>query len=73
MANTLPANDEPRFFRDLRHFNENAFHQDLLAVDFKGLISNDISESISTILDNLRAIQTVMLLYVKHQNGNECV
>ena len=43
MANTLPANDEPRFFRDLRHFNENAFHQDLLAVDFKGLISNVIT------------------------------
>ena len=56
MANTLPTNNEPRFFRDFRHFNEDAFHQDLLAVDFKTLISNDVNESISTIVDNLRAI-----------------
>ena len=56
MANTLPANDEPRFFRDFRH--EDGFHQDLLAiaVDFKSLISNDINGSISTIVDSLRAI-----------------
>ena len=56
IANTLPTNNEPRFFRDFRHFNEDAYHQDLLAVDFKTLISNDVNESISTILDNLRAI-----------------
>ena len=35
IANTLPTNNEPRFFRDFRHFNEDAYHQDLLAVDFK--------------------------------------
>ena len=52
MANTLPTINEPRFFRDFRHFNEDAFHQDLLAVDFQSLISNDIS----TIVDNLHAI-----------------
>jgi len=40
MANTLPTNNEPRFFRDFRHFNDDAFHQDLLAVDFKTLISD---------------------------------
>ena len=56
IANTLPTNNEPRFFRDFRHFNEDAYHQDLLAVDFKTLISNDVNESISTILDNLRVI-----------------
>ena len=56
MANTSPTNNEPRFFRDFRHFNEDAFHQDLLAVDFKALISNEVNESISTILDNLRFI-----------------
>ena len=56
MANTLPTNNEHRFFRDFRHFNENAFHEDLLAVDFKSLISNDVSESINTIVDRLRAI-----------------
>ena len=39
MANTLPTNNAPRFFRDRRHFNEEAFHQDLIAVDFKTLIS----------------------------------
>ena len=56
MANTLPTNSEHRFFRDFRRFNENAFHQDLLAVDFKSLISNDVNESITTIVGNLRAI-----------------
>ena len=56
MANTLPTNNEPRLYRDFRHFNEHAFHQDLLAVDFKTLISNDVNESISTIVDNLRAV-----------------
>ena len=56
MANTLPTNNEHRFFRDLRRFNENAFHQDLLAVDFKSLISNDVIESINTIADRLRNI-----------------
>ena len=57
MANTLPTNNEPRFFRDFRHFNENAFHQDLLAVDFKSLISTDVDESVTTsIVDNLSAI-----------------
>ena len=56
MANTPPTNNEPRFFRDFSmHFNEDAFHQDLLAVDFKTLMSNDVNESISTIVDNLRA------------------
>ena len=55
-TNTLPTNNEPRFFRDFRHFTEDAFHQDLLAVDFKTLISNDVNESISAIVDNLRAI-----------------
>ena len=48
MANTLPTNNERRFFRDFRHFNENAFHQDLLAVDFKSLISTDVNESVTT-------------------------
>ena len=43
MANTLPTNNERRFFRDFRHFNEDAFHQNLLAVDFKALISNDVN------------------------------
>ena len=57
MANTLPTNNEPRFFRDFRRFNENAFHQDLLAVDFKSLISTDVDESVTTsIVDNLSAI-----------------
>ena len=56
IANTLPTNNEARFFQDFRHFNEDAFHQDLLAVDFKTLISNDVNESISTISANLRAI-----------------
>ena len=56
MTNTLPTNNEPRLFRDFRHFNEDAFHQDLLAVNFKTLISNDVNESISTVVDNLRAI-----------------
>ena len=56
MANTLSTNNEHRFFRDFRCFNENAFHQDLLAVDFKSLISNDVNESITTIEDILRAI-----------------
>ena len=56
MANTLPTNNEPRFFRDFRHLNENAFHQDLLAVDFKSLISTDVNESVTTIVDNLTAI-----------------
>ena len=56
MANTLHTNNEPRFFRDFRHFNENAFHQDLLAVDFKSLISPDVNESVTTIVDNLTAI-----------------
>ena len=56
MANTLPTNSEHRFFRDFRRFNENAFHQDLLAVDFKSLISNDVNESITTFVGNLRAI-----------------
>ena len=56
MANTLPKNNEPRFFRDLKHFNENTFHQDLLAVDFKSLISTDFNESVTTIIDNLSAI-----------------
>ena len=56
MANTLPTNNEPRFFRDFRQFNEDAFHQDLLTVDFKSLISDDVNGSISAIVDNLRAI-----------------
>ena len=56
MANTLPTNNEHRFFRDLRRFNENAFHQDLLAVDFKSLISNDVNDGITTTVNNLRAI-----------------
>ena len=56
MANTLPTNNEPRFFRDFRHFHENAFHQDLLAVDFKSLTSTDVNESETTIVDNLSAI-----------------
>ena len=56
MANTLPTNNEPRFFRDFRHFNEEAFHHDLIAVDFKTLISNDVNESISAIVSNLHAI-----------------
>ena len=56
MAEALPTNNEPKFFRDFRHFNEEAFHQDLIAVDFKTLISNDVNESISTIVSNLRAI-----------------
>ena len=56
MANTLPTNNEPRFFRDFRHFNEEAFHQDLIAVGFKTLISNDANESISAIVSKLRAI-----------------
>ena len=56
MANTLPTNNEPRFFRDFRHFNENAFHQDLLAVDFKSLTSTDVNESVTAIVDNLSAI-----------------
>ena len=47
MANTLPTNNEPRFFRDFRHFNENAFHQDLLAVDFKSFISTDVNETVT--------------------------
>ena len=56
MANTLPTNNEPRFFRHFRHFNEEAFHRDIIAVDFKTLTSNDVNESISTIVSNLRAI-----------------
>ena len=56
MANTLPTNIEPRFFRDLSHFNEEASHQYLIAVDFKTLISNDVNESIFTIVSNLCAI-----------------
>ena len=56
MANTLPTNNEPRLFRDFRHFSEEAFHQDLIAVDFKTLISNDVNESISAIVSNLHAI-----------------
>ena len=56
MANTLPTNNEPRFFSDFRHFNEEAFHQDLIAVDFKTLISNDVNKSISAIVSNLHAI-----------------
>ena len=47
MANTLHTNNEPRFFRDFRHFNENAFHQDLLAVDFKSFISTDVNETVT--------------------------
>ena len=56
MANTLPTNNEPRFLRDFKHFNEEAFHQDIIAVDFKTLILNYVNESISTIVRNLRAI-----------------
>ena len=56
MANTLPTNNEPRFFRDFIHFNKNAFHQDLLAVDFKSLTSTDVNESVTTIVHNLSAI-----------------
>lgn len=67
MANTWPTNNEPRFFRYLRHFNENAFHQDLLAVNFKSLITSDCNEIICALL------QTAMLLCAKHQNGNGSV
>ena len=58
MANTLPTNNEPRFLRDFRDFNKNAFHQVLLAVDFKieSLISSDVDESVTTTVDNLSAI-----------------
>ena len=38
MANTLPANNEHRSFRDFKRFNENALIQALLAVDFKSNI-----------------------------------
>lgn len=51
-----PTHCLPRFIRDFRHFNENAFHQDLLAVDFKRLLSTDVDESVTTIVDNLTAI-----------------
>jgi len=44
------------FFWDLRQFNEDAFHQDLLTVDFKSLISDDFNGGISATVDNLRAI-----------------
>ena len=56
MAHTLPTNNEPRFSRDFTHFNENAFHQDLLGVDFKSSLSTDVNESVITIVDNLSAI-----------------
>ena len=52
MANTLPTN-EPRFFRDFKHFNEEAFHQDLILVDFKTLISNNVNESIFAITGSI--------------------
>ena len=56
MASTLPTNNAPRFFRDLRHFNEEAFHPDLIAVDCKTLISKDVNKSISAIVSNLHTI-----------------
>ena len=49
---------------------ENAFHQDLLAVDFKSLISTDVNESVTTIVDNLSAITDRHTPCAKHQNGN---
>ena len=52
----MPTNNEPRFSRDFTHFNENAFHQDLLGVDFKSSLSTDVNESVITIVDNLSAI-----------------
>ena len=61
MANTLPTNNEPRFFRDFRHFNENAFNQDLLAVDFNSLISTDVNESVTAIADNLAPVARKMV------------
>lgn len=65
MANTQPTNIEHRFFRDLKRFNENAFHQDLLAVDFKSPISNHVIESTNTIVYNVRAITDLHVLLRK--------
>jgi len=57
MARTLPTSNEPtRYFRDFSHFNKNAFFQDLATVDFKSLITNDVNESMSLIVDNLRTV-----------------
>ena len=62
---TLIKHQFPLYFLNellmsLRNFNENAFHKDLLAVDFKSLISTDVNESVTTICP-------------KHKNGNESV
>jgi len=57
LARTLPTSNEPTtYFRDFSHFNKNAFFQDLATVDFKSLITNDVNESMSLIVDNLRSV-----------------
>lgn len=56
LANTLPTSNKARYFRDLTHFNQNAFLLDLCSIDFKTLINADVNESMSNILYNLGII-----------------
>lgn len=56
LANSMPTSNEPKYFRDFSNFNKEYFVEEISHIDFTGLITEDVNESMNNIVEKLRII-----------------
>lgn len=58
VANELPVSNEAKYFRYFSHFDSDSFLRDVEAIEFSGLVNDDVNEStgISNVVDILQKI-----------------
>lgn len=58
VANELPVSNKAKYFRDFSHFDSDSFLRDVEAIEFSGLVNDDVNQStgISNLVDILQKI-----------------
>ena len=56
VANKPSILNDAKYFRDFSHFDSNSFLSDVEAIDFCGLVHDDINQSINDLVDILQRI-----------------
>lgn len=58
VANELPVSNKAKYFRDVSHFDSDSFLRDVEAIEFSGLVNDDVNQStgISNLVDILQKI-----------------